>query len=117
MPSVALLLAELTRLGIQLQVHGDRLRYRPRDALTAELAERVKAHKPNLMAILRVTGPRVEAARMIRQARQTSNRDLAVALRDAWRERVAICEIDGGLSQEVAEAVAKKELKNILHLW
>ena len=50
-PATALL-AELTHRGIELQVRGDRLRYRPRSALTQELAERVRAHKAELLAIL-----------------------------------------------------------------
>jgi len=49
----ATLLTELVRHGIELQPRGDRLRYRPRSALTPELARRVKAYKPALLAILR----------------------------------------------------------------
>ncbi len=51
-PAAALLI-ELTRRGIELQAHGDRLRYRPRSVLTPELAERVRAHKAALLALLR----------------------------------------------------------------
>ena len=103
------LLAELVRQGIQLQAHGDRLRYKPRDALTGDLAERVKANKAELLALLQEAGPRTEAARMLRQVRRAGDSELAIALRDAWRERVAICEIDGGLSREDAEAEALTE--------
>jgi len=46
------LLAELTRLGIQLVAHGDRLRYRPRSRVSAELAGRLLAYKSELLAIL-----------------------------------------------------------------
>ncbi len=36
-------------------------------------------------------------------------------IRVAWEERAAICEIEGGLSREAAEAVAEKEFQNVLH--
>lgn len=48
----AALLAELAALGIELRAHGDRLRFRPQTAMTPELAARVKAHKPDLLAML-----------------------------------------------------------------
>lgn len=46
-------LAELDALGIQLEVDGERLRFRPREAVTANLARRMKAHKAELLALLR----------------------------------------------------------------
>lgn len=46
------LLMELDGLGIQLEADGDRLRFRPRDAVTADLAARLKAHKAALLALL-----------------------------------------------------------------
>lgn len=51
------LLTELVRHGIELQAHGDLLRYRPRSAMTPELAARVGARKPELLAILRLGAP------------------------------------------------------------
>jgi hypothetical protein len=51
----AALLAELAALGIELQARGDRIRFRPLSAMTAELVARVKAHKPALLALLTVT--------------------------------------------------------------
>lgn len=48
----AALLAELTALGIELQAHGDRLRFRPQSAMTAELVARARVHKPVLLALL-----------------------------------------------------------------
>jgi len=47
------LLAELRRRSLELRVDGDRLRYRPRSALTDELRRQVEALKPALMALLR----------------------------------------------------------------
>lgn len=54
------LLAELAALGIQLEVDGERLRFRPRERVTAELAERMRAHKAELLVEL-------EQRRKIRQ--------------------------------------------------
>ena len=54
-----------------------------------------------------------EADRLIRQVERTDP-DLATTLRDAWRERVAICTMDGGLSPATAVAVALDELRTIL---
>jgi len=51
------LLLALGRAGIkELVSDGERLRYRPRSALTPELAERLKAHKAELLAALRTHG-------------------------------------------------------------
>ncbi len=47
------LLADLARLGIEVIAHGDRLRYGPRSAMTPDLAERLRTHKAELLAILR----------------------------------------------------------------
>ncbi|MCH8967298.1 MAG: tetratricopeptide repeat protein [Planctomycetes bacterium] len=49
--SVDALLIELTRRGIELQAHGDRLRFRPRSAMTPELVEAVKVHKFALLTV------------------------------------------------------------------
>lgn len=51
--SAAQLFTDLARLGIQIEAHGDRLRYSPRSAVTPDLADRMKAHKSELLAILR----------------------------------------------------------------
>ena len=47
------LMTDLARLGIRIEAHGDRLRYSPRSAVTPDLARRMKAHKGELLAILR----------------------------------------------------------------
>ncbi len=46
------LLADVARLGIRLEARGDALRFHPRSAVTPELAERLKAHKAELLALL-----------------------------------------------------------------
>ena len=57
---------------------------------------------------------RHKAACLIRAARRAGNPDLAVDLRDRWHERVAICVVDGGLSEKDAERVALEELRGCL---
>ena len=49
-------------------------------------------------------------ARMIRKARG-ADPNQAVALRDVWRERLAICTIDGGMPEADAERIALAELE------
>ncbi len=46
------LVGVLTARGIELRAEGGRLRFRPRAAMTPDLAERVKRHKPELLAML-----------------------------------------------------------------
>ncbi len=164
------LLVELVQRGIELRAVGDRLRYRPRSAMTPDLADRLAAHRGELLAILKAAdlgagdsaaplptytpqerrlldgcpaaalaavdaakrafaplgGATVEAvtpfksaardgaARLIRDARRGGDDRRAVTLRDAWRERLAICTVDGDLSIRDAEAVALDELGSIL---
>ena len=51
--TAAELLRELRRRGVKLTVNGDRLRYEaPRGALTPELLEAMRQHKPELMRML-----------------------------------------------------------------
>jgi len=51
--STAELLLDLGRVGIRLEADGERLRYCPRSALTPDLLDRLKAHKAELLALLR----------------------------------------------------------------
>lgn len=51
--SATQLITDLDRLGIRIEAHGDRLRYSPRSAVTPELANRMRARKAELLAILR----------------------------------------------------------------
>jgi hypothetical protein len=171
---VALLLAELKCHGIVITAHGEKLRYRPRDRLTPELASRLKALKSDLLPLLgaadgqvdrvpaseavpdraiytprecgvlaaagvrpgdlrlvdqvKLTFPRAmvigarrsapdprrQAADLIRRARRGNDARLAVLLRDAWCERIALCTVDGALPVKDAEAVAIKELQMIV---
>jgi len=71
---VPVLLDELARRGIELRAAGDRLRFRPRSAMTPDLAERFAAHKVELLASLSAADtsvdPTVPVARFTRQERQ-----------------------------------------------
>jgi hypothetical protein len=51
-PSAANLLADLRTLGIELQPHGDRIRFRPRHVITKGLLERLRIHKAELLIVL-----------------------------------------------------------------
>ena len=55
------LITDLARLGIRIEAHGDRLRYSPRSAVTPDLTRRMKAHKGELLAILRGDTPEASA--------------------------------------------------------
>ena len=201
-PEIVAILTDASRLGIELKAVGGgagQLRFRPRLAMTPDLAQRLKANKPALLKLLRdgnaadttpspkrpidpqrtesgvlsvvsvsdaeipQRGPwnedelamlaragttpadlplvtmvkdvfadmgatvvsvepvkkprgstRRHAAQLIRDARRIDT-DQAVAMRDAWRERLAICTVDGGLTNEDAEQVALAELERMLH--
>lgn len=196
--AVAIILEEAARRGITLQAHAGKVRFCPRSAMTPDLAERIKAHRSALLALLsgagipasdttptadNATGPgdgesgvssvvsvsergkalwsedelamlaragtapadlplvsavkdtfaefgatvvsielahgrggwtRRRAAGLIRHARKRSDGE-AVAMRDAWDERLAICTIDGGLTEDHAEQVALDELETMLY--
>ena len=51
-PSVAELLADLDRHGINLQAHGDAIRYRPQSAMTPALLQRLQVQKAELLNLL-----------------------------------------------------------------
>lgn len=57
------------------------------------------------------------AARLIRLARQQFGAERAATLRDAWRERLAICTVSGQLSLADAERIALRELESTLAGW
>ena len=64
MGSTTELLAELDALGVKLETNGERLRYRPRGRVTADLASRMRAHKAELMALV---VKRAEVDRLVAQ--------------------------------------------------
>jgi hypothetical protein len=46
------LLEELRGHGVELKVDGDQLRYRPKEAVTPQLQDQIKRHKPKLVKLL-----------------------------------------------------------------
>ena len=46
------ILGELERRGVHLEVAGDKLRWRPKEAVTPELVEALKQWKPEIIAAL-----------------------------------------------------------------
>lgn len=50
------LVAELERRGVRLALDGDRIRFRPKAAVTPELLERLAVAKPAVVALLRAEG-------------------------------------------------------------
>ena len=56
------LIARLTRLGIQIERRGERLRLKPAAALPVELLDELKNHKPELLVLLRDHSPQASAA-------------------------------------------------------
>lgn len=86
-----LLLDELADLGISVKIVAGNLRLSPKDRLTPSLRARLLAYKPLVLRAVRLAG-------------------LMQDQRDAWDERVAICVVDGGLSEAEAETVAWREV-------
>jgi hypothetical protein len=68
--SAADLLAELDGLGIQLEADGEHLRFRPREKVTADLAGRMKMHKPELVA--RLKAHKAELLAVLRPAHESA---------------------------------------------
>lgn len=113
--TAATLLDELAGRGVRLCLVGDGLKLdAPKGALTPDLIRRVRADKP---ALLRLVGSRNYVAG--NPARQRiidlllpiflADPDRAIALRDAWMERLAIVAADPDCVEQ-AEAVAWTEL-------
>jgi hypothetical protein len=50
--SAKTLLAELRGRGVEVVAEGELLRFRPRAAVTLELLDRLRAHKPSLLKLL-----------------------------------------------------------------
>ena len=90
MTAAQTLLAELEARGISVREMSGSLRLRPHARIPSDLLERLRPHKAALL----------QAVRLDRLLRLDDDR------LDAWSERVAICTIDGGLSDTAAEAVA-----------
>ena len=51
------ILSELERRGVRLEVVADRLRFRPKEAVTPELVEVLKQHKGEILTVLQSRQP------------------------------------------------------------
>jgi hypothetical protein len=113
---VAMLLADLVLRGVQVQAHGDRLRFRSYQPMPTPLLERLKLHKAELLAILKQPSEPVAAAQdLIRRARAAGDDDLAQRLTEAWEERIAIITADR-IPLAEAEETALAQLHAMLEL-
>lgn len=104
------LLAELNHLGVELVAEGERLRYRPRQVITADMATRMKAHKAELLALLAQTAPARSSVTFDDAVDVSSPADLPMDWRIEFEERAAILEYDGGLSRDEADEQALHEI-------
>ena len=104
----------LVQLGVQLKLVGDRLQYRSHYPLTPALINEIRQHKPTLTRVL-CNAHRWRATQVIRAARRSGDRGYAITLRDAWRERVAICVISGNSPLQEAYQIAMAELESVTY--
>ncbi len=86
-----LLLDELADLGASVRVESGNLHLKPLDRVTPGHAARLRELKP-------------EVVRAVRLAALTEDE------RELWDERVAICAVDGALSEAEAEEVAWRQI-------
>ena len=117
MSPVAELLTELDHRGVQLQAQGDRLRFRPRTAVSEALAEQLRHYKAILLDVAlvlelvrTVLDPHARIVDLIPLPRP---KDLPPDLRELWAERAAIMEHDGGLPRAEAERLALADVLGI----
>ena len=81
------IIQDLRRRGVQLEAVGDRLRFRPREAVTSDLVEALKQHKAEIISTL--TAPAVPA-----RVRGLEGMDETVAAEICWHckgEKVCRC--------------------------
>jgi TubC N-terminal docking domain len=93
--NAAALLAELDAKGVQIEADGDRLLYRPREAVTVDMAGRMKAHKAHLLVLLATT----KTAGWLHEVAAT----WPAGWRKLWLDRAAIAERDENMPRPVAE--------------
>jgi len=113
------LLAELTHRGVQLAAVGNRLRYRPREAVTAQLKSDLLRHKEGLLALLQhMVAPPLPAgtwgqcaSALLARVADDAKR---AALREAFEERAAICQHEGRLGVDEAERIAFLQLCSLV---
>ncbi len=111
------LLLDLTHRGIEVAPVGvHELRYRPKKAVTSELRTRLLRNKAAVLAWLhQLSIPPMPAGLWAQCASSllsgVADNDLRAELRNAFEERAAICEYEGGLGREDAERMAFATLR------
>jgi hypothetical protein len=95
MSAATALLDEMASMGISVRVQDGDVRMRPREKVSADMVARARQCKGDLIHAVRLG-----------QLVALDDDQL-----DAWAERVAICTIDGGLSEADAEEVAWREIE------
>lgn len=83
------LLAKFAKLGITLWAAGDKLRYRPKAAMTDELAGLLRKHKAEILAALSSEQVQLPPATQHRDRSQTSSRNPSWPT-DGWPDRDVI---------------------------
>ena len=81
------ILTELNQIGVELNAVGDRLRYRPKDAVPADLLERMKDNKADLLAALHHQQAEALAAAMPAPKRGHILELVLIDGRWGWRQR------------------------------
>jgi len=110
------LMAELRRRGIELKADGNRLRFRPVSAVPPDLRAAMTEHKAEILAVLAgddlpiVDPPGTWAKRAAGLLAGIDDPDRRADLREAFEHRAGVCEFDGGLSRDGAEALAYREI-------
>lgn len=100
------LLADLANTGVSVTAAGDALVVRPASRLTADMRCRLRAAKPDVLAILR-SRDAVPDVPNTAFKRETLDPEW---WRDLFKERAAIREHDGGASRAEVEAGALADL-------
>jgi hypothetical protein len=94
------LLADLRNKGIELVLAGDRIRFRPVQAVSSDLREQMIEMKNDLLDLLAIEA---EIEHGVRPD------DLTPEWREMYEERAAVRHFDGGQAIEHAEAEALAE--------
>ncbi|MFQ5464087.1 MAG: hypothetical protein ACE5E5_15855 [Phycisphaerae bacterium] len=94
---------DAARWGVAVESVGGNLHVSPTGRVTPELANRLRSHKADILEAL--DDPETTADRIIDAAQ-----DAVDDLRECFDERLAICTIDGGLSESAARRVALEQI-------
>ena len=86
-------------MGVAVRLRGRFLELTPKSLLTAELLERVRNHKPQVMALVKVRASLAEGRRMTALEIQASTglpyRDVYEALSELWDWYEITSDLDG----------------------